>query len=325
MRTTHGASRLVLVLAVIALAIGCGRRLGGSTAVTEAEQTSLLTSTPSTSTTLPEGSTCAGREDCTTDQICVRSVCSYRLTSPAGEVLAAAARAQVEAGNLEGAVRTYDQAIAAFDAAEAPAPSRVVCGAASAAIRAARAPEARELAAKSADRCFRKSLPGAQERTEVQVALARLRYDGLALGRFDRPEPADRFFSDAPSRPTVDAIDIAIDMAQQQDQPGYAELRDALQAEPARRSIADCFIQDWELRHERQASASLTLKLTTRMRDMGDYDAFEGTVEVTKTGPAEEGFEPCLAGALTTALGSGPRMNRVVAWQAPFEVAARLQ
>lgn len=311
-------------IAVLALWTGCGRRLTANP-ITEAEQNAVLPSPAAPTTALPEGTSCAGRDDCTTDQICVRNVCSYRLTSAAGEILAAAARAQVEVGDLDGAVRTYGQAIAAFEATEAPVPSRVACGAAAAALRAAHTPETREAAAKSADRCFRKSLAGTPERTEVQAALARLRYDGLAITRFDRPEPADQFFSAPPTRPTVDAIDIAIDMAQQQDQPGYPELRLALQAEPARRAIADCFVQDWELRHERQASAALTLKLTTRLRDMGDYDAFEGTVEVARTTPAEEGFEACLATALTTVLGTGPRMSRVVAWQSPFEVAARLQ
>ena len=320
----HQTARFLLLFSALALTAGCSRRIA-TTPVADPEPSAVLPSAPEVLTALPEGTSCAGRGDCTTDQICVRNVCSYRLTSAAGEILATAARAQVDAGDLEGALRTYDQAVEAFDAAEAPVPARVVCGAAGASLRAARTPEARELAAKSADRCFRRSLPGAPERTDVQVALARLRYDGLAMGRFDRPEPADQFFSAPPTRPTVDAIDIAIDMAQQPDQPGYSELRAALQGEPARRSIADCFVQDWELRHERQASAALTLKLTTRLRDMGDYDAYEGTAEVTRTTPAEEGFEACLASALTTVLGAGPRLNRIVAWQSPFEVAARLQ
>jgi hypothetical protein len=317
-------TRFLLLVSVLALGTGCNRRATGG-ALIDPEPTGLAPPSPAPVTAVPDGTSCAGRGDCTTDQLCVRNVCTYRLTSASGEVLAAAARAQVEAGDLEGALRTFDQAIEAFEAAEAPVPSRLTCGVAAAALRAARTPEARELAAKAADRCFRKSLPGVPERLEVQTALARLRYDGLAIARFDRPEPADQFFSAPPTRPTVDAIDIAIDMAQQQDQPGYPELRVALQGEPARRAIADCFVQDWELRHERQASASLTLKLTTRLRDMGDYDAYEGTVEVTKTTAAEEGFEACLAGALTGVLGTGPRMSRVVAWQAPFEVAARLQ
>jgi hypothetical protein len=252
-------------------------------------------------------------------------VCGYRLTSAAGEVLAAAARAQVDAGDLEGAGRTYEQAFAAFAAAEAPLPVRVICGAAATALRAARTPEARETAAKSADRCFRRSLPGAPERADVQLALARLRYDGLDLSRFDEAEPAERFFSAPPSRPTVDAIDLAIDLVEQPEQPGFTDLRAAVLGEPARQAIADCFIQDWELRHERQATASLVVKLTSRLRDMGDFDTYEAAIEVQKTTLADDGFEPCVSNALGVALGTRPRLNRLVAWQTPLEIAARLQ
>jgi hypothetical protein len=281
--------------------------------------------TASPGTAQPEGAACTGRDDCPTDQLCVRGVCGYRLTSAAGEVLAAAARAQVDAGDLEGASRTYEQAFAAFEAAEAPLPVRVLCGAASTALRAARTPEARETAAKSADRCFRRSLPGAPERADVQLALARLRYDGLDLARFDQPESAERFFSAPPSRPTVDAIDLAIELTEQPDQPGFADLRTAVLGEPARQAIADCFIQDWELRHERQATASLVVKLTSRLRDMGEYDTYEAAIEVQKTTLAEDGFESCVAGALGVALATRPRLNRLVAWQTPLEIAARLQ
>ncbi len=325
-RARHAAHGALAIAALLVAAGGCGRRLANTGAGAEAEQRALVASTPAPpSTAQPEGAACTGRDDCPTDQLCMRGVCGYRLTSAAGEVLAAAARAQVEAGDLEGAGRTYEQAIAAFDAAEAPIPARLLCGAAAAALRAARTPEARETAAKSADLCFRRSLPGAPERADAQIALGRLRYDGLDLTRFDRPEPADRFFSAPPSRPTVDAIDLAIDLTEQPDQPGSPELRAAVLGEPARQAIADCFIQDWELRHERQASASLVLKLTSRFRDMGEYDTYEASVEVQKTTLAEDGFEPCVAGALTVALGARPRLTRLVAWQAPLEIAARLQ
>jgi hypothetical protein len=322
----HGHA-LALVACVLTglLAGGCGRRLAATGAVPETEQTAIPTTTPTPGTSQPEGAACTGRDDCPTDQLCVRGVCGYRLTSAAGEVLAAAARAQVEAGDLEGAGRTWEQAFAAFEAAEAPVPVRVLCGAAATSLRAARTAEARETAAKSADRCFRHSLPGAPERADVQLALARLRYDGLDLARFDQPEPADRFFSAPPSRPTVDAIDLAIDITEQPEQPGFADLRAAVLGEPARQAIADCFIQDWELRHERQATASLVVKLTSRLRDMGDYDTYDAAIEVQKTTLAEDGFETCVAAALGVTLATRPRMTRLVAWQTPLEIAARLQ
>lgn len=270
------------------------------------------------------GTTCGGRDDCASDQVCVQAVCRYRATSAAAEILAAGAAAQVEAGEVEGALRTYDQAVAAFHAANAPVPPEVVCGAAIAALRGARTPELRESAARRADTCFRGSLPGDAQRNEVRTSLARMRFDGLDAARFDRPEPADRFFALQPSRPTADAVAIAIDIPDR-DSAGFAEVRDTLRSDPAKHAIVDCFVQDWELRHQRQATASLVIRYQTTLRDMGDYDTFDPSLEVAPTTPAEDGFEPCLARALTATLAPGPRGHRIVAWQEPFEIAARLQ
>jgi hypothetical protein len=60
------------------------------------------------------------------------------------------------------------------------------------------------------------------------------------------------------------------------------------------------------------------------MRDMGTYDAFEPELLVEKTTVAEDGFEPCVARALSANL-TPPRSGRVVSWQAPLEVAAHVQ
>jgi hypothetical protein len=158
----------------------------------------------------------------------------------------------------------------------------------------------------------------------VTRALARLRYDGLDLERFDRGDRADRFFTKQPSRPTIDAMEIALDLPER-DHSGYQALATALRGEAATRAISDCFVQDWELRHQREVQASLVLKYATRMRDMGDYDVFEPQVDVTQTSLAQEGFEPCVAQALTEALRPGPRSTRAVDWQEPFAVGARLQ
>jgi hypothetical protein len=251
-------------------------------------------------------------------------MCRARRSSAAGEILAAAAQAQLDAGDLENAVDAFDKAIEAYDHAEVPVPPAILCRAAATAVRAARTPEAREAAAHTADRCFHGSMPGEPTRNEVATALARLRYDGLDPARFDRSDSTGRYFALEPSRPTVDAIDIAIDMPDRED-AGYSDLRDAIRADTATRAISDCFVQDWEIRHDRQASAALTLKLTTHLHDMGDYDSYDSAVEVAQTTAAEDGFEPCLARALTAALSPGPRLGRVIAWQVPFEVAAHLQ
>jgi hypothetical protein len=272
------------------------------------------------------GASCAGTPDCPGEQICVEGACRYQRTSVAGEVLASAGAAQLEAGDFAGAVRTFDQAIDAYDNAEAPVPPPILCGAAIAALQEGSGTDARERAAKRADACLRGSLPGDAQREAVLAALTRLRYEGLDARLFDQPEPAGRFFTMEPSRPTVDAIDIRVELPDADDR-GFDEVRQALQAEQARRAISDCFIQDWDLRHERNVSASLLLKVSSNMRDMGTYDIFVPSAEVAQTSLSQDGFEPCAAQALTDMLSDAlpSNLGRRVSWQHPFEITARLQ
>ena len=272
----------------------------------------------------PAGATCVGRGGCPADQRCVEGRCRYQATNVRGEVLAASGDALRESGDLDGALAIYVEAIGAFEDAEVPTPPDVLCGAALSALRLTGQEDGRERAGRMADACFRGSLPGDPLRVEALRALGRLRYDGLSLIAFDEEEPASRFFTERPSRPTVDAVEIGLDLPDE-DQPGYDDLKTLMQSEMGTRIIADCFIQDWELRHERQAHASLVLKLETRMRDMGDYDVYEGTATVEQRGVEVDGFVPCVAGALTGLFESeGTRSGRRSSWQIPFEVTAGL-
>lgn len=271
----------------------------------------------------PAGTTCEGREDCPSDQVCVDHVCRYRETSIAGEILASAAEGQVVAGDFEGAIRTYDQAIEHFDTAHAPVPPEVLCASASLILRTARDAEARERGARRADACFRSSVPGGPGRNEVRRAVARLRFEGLDTALFDRTEPAERFFTQEPSRPTVDALAIDVQLPESED-PGADQVREQLAGEAAHRAIAECFVQDWELRHERSAEAHLVMRYSTRLHDMGTYDTYEPEIAIEQTTVAEDGFEPCVARSLATAI-TAPRGSRVVAWQTNLEITARVQ
>lgn len=271
------------------------------------------------------GSTCHGREDCQGDLVCVAGVCHYPQTSASGEVLVAAAVGQLETGDLNGAVTTFDLAIEAFKGMNAPVPPGVLCEAALVSLRAATDAETREKAARRADACFRGSLPEDPVREDVATAIARLRYEGIDMALFDRATPPERFFTREPSRPTADAIEIAIDLPDH-DGAGYAAVGAVLEGDGARHAIADCFVQDWELRHQRSAAAPLIISFATRMQDMGDYDVFRPEVEIRATTLTEDGFEPCVSAALTAVVRAELRSARGgAAWQAPFDVRAQLQ
>lgn len=323
--------RAAVVPSIVALCIsaltasGCGRRGSLDTPGAGAGETAAGGSGGRNGPTSrpPAGMTCNGREACPSDQVCVASACRYRETSVAGEILATAARGQVEAGDWEGAIRTYDQAFEQFSAAHAAVPPELLCASAALILRTATDPEARERGARRADECFRASLPGAPERDEVRSAVARLRFEGLDTALFDRDEPAESFFTQEPSRPTIDALAIDVQLPDSEE-PGADHVREQLAGEAAHRAIAECFVQDWELRHERSAQANLVVRYATRLQDMGTYDVYEPTITVEKTTVAEDGFEPCVASALGSAI-TAPRGSRVTAWQTAMEITARVQ
>ncbi|MEM1417460.1 MAG: hypothetical protein AAGH15_21365 [Myxococcota bacterium] len=311
----RSSDRLCFLLLPLALAFGCdGFGSEGASAQLES----------SAAAPIPAGATCIASGDCTEGQLCVDGRCTYRRTSVAAEVLASAGHAQREAGDADGALSSYEQAIEAYRRSQAPVPPEVLCGAALAALRTPGEAELRERAARRADACFRGSLPGAPLRAEVLRALGRMRYDGLSLRAFDGEAPAERFFTEAPSRPTSDAVTLVLDLPLTEER-GFVAIAERLRGEEARAVMADCFIQDWELHHERAASASLLLKMSTRLRDMGTYDVYVPKVELVYEGVEVEGFAPCVAGALTAVLEEGMRLGRSAAWQVPLQLSAGLK
>lgn len=332
-RRSHRLLALAAVAVLCALALDACNRRGATLDPRPGDPTVPVTTiegtsgTPTTETAPtkrpPTGTTCGGRDDCPSDQVCVDGTCRYRETSVAGEILAASAGALVEAGDWEGAIRTYDDAIQAYNDAHAPVPAELLCGSASILLSTSTDADGRERGARRADQCFRSSLPGYPAREDVRRAVARLRFEGLDVALFDRAEPAERFFTGEVTRPTIDALAIDVQIPDAEDAT-LAPLRTALATDAARRAIAECFVQDWEVRHERNARASLVVRFATHLRDMGTYDVYEPELTLEQTTVSQDGFEPCVAGALQTAI-TFPRGARTVAWQTTVDIDVQVQ
>lgn len=270
------------------------------------------------------GATCAGHEDCTSDQVCIGGRCAYRNTSVAGEILAAAAMAQEQTGNWDGAMESYQTAFARFEEQDAPVPPEIACGAAELTLRTATDPDTRERGAEQADLCFRTTVSGHPARVPVQRALARLRYEGLDIALFDADEPAERFFTQEPSRPTVDVVVTELEMPDLEPEPaGFVAVREQLESAEGRRTVAECFIQDWEGRQQSEASAEIGIRYSTRLRDMGSYDVYERQISIEQTTSAEDGFEPCLANGLPSLFEADRRATRSESWNQVVRITAR--
>jgi len=272
------------------------------------------------------GATCSGRDDCSGDQVCVQGTCRYRATSVSGELLAAAAAAQEATGDWQGAMETYESAFERFREADAPVPPSIGCLAAELTLRNATDAESRERGATQADLCFRTTVPAHPARRPVLAALARLRFEGLDMNLFDGEEPAERFFTREATRPTVDVVRSDVQMPDLEPETrSHTAVRELIEGEDGRRMIAECMVQDWEGRHESEASAEIVLRFSSRLVDMGSYDVYQPRIEVERTTTSEDGFEPCLARSLPDLFDPDNRSIRGESWNQAIRINATIR
>lgn len=276
----------------------------------------------------PSGASCMSTLDCGPDDFCVEQHCRQTRTSAAGEVLAAEAAEHERQSHHAAAVAGYGAAIDAYRKGGVNVPADLFCSLSTASLRGATTREARELAAQQADQCLRASHAGLPSRTETVQLLAMLHVEGLDPLHFDETRPAAVFFTAEPDRPKGDSIEIEFDLPER-DSPGFSELTAGLRTTEARDAVSRCFIADWETQRQNRSEVALRLKFTSRMRDMGDYDAFEPSVELLQETDAAaaskaQTFASCVVEGLAPILKPGPKVNRVVSWEERFRVVAHL-
>lgn len=276
----------------------------------------------------PAGATCMSTLDCGPDDVCIEQHCRQTKTSATAEILAAAAATQARQNQHAGAVSAYTAAVDAFRKHAVKVPSDVLCSLATASLRGATTREARELAAQHADRCLRASHPGSSERATVVHMLSEQRAEGLDPAHFDEQQPAVRYFTAEPDKPKLESVEIEIDLPER-DAPGFSDLVAGVRTPEVRAMVSRCFIDDWERERHNRSEASLRIKFQSRMRDMGDYDSFQPSLEVTReiapgSTLAPSGFADCVMRGVESALAPGPKLNRVVAWEERLHVVAHL-
>ncbi len=279
------------------------------------------TSAPTRSSGTPAGASCTASRDCAEGQACVGETCRATRTTVQGELLAASAAQQLAAGEFVEANETYVAALRAFEQANVPVPPAVLCGSAEAALGSPREAVPREIAARRAFACFRGSLPGDPARVRVLEKVAEVRHEGLDLAAFDEAETPTEFFTAPRRRPDPGAVRVHVELAGQPG-AGSAEIDARLQSAPVAQAVVACFLADWELHHQRRVEATLPIRVSSRLRDMGSYDIYEASVSIDAGGPEERGFGPCTARALESIFAESIRMARTVSWNASITVRA---
>ncbi|MBC7173393.1 MAG: hypothetical protein H5U40_13220, partial [Polyangiaceae bacterium] len=179
----------------------------------------------------------------------------------------------------------------------------------------------REVAARRADACFRGSLPGDGSRGRVLAKLAPLLDEGLDVAAFDEPDTPSEFFTAPPQRPQPDSVQVRIELGGGMG-PGSETVDQRLQSDSVVASVVACFLEDWERHRRRSVEASLPLRVSSRLRDMGSYDVYEGRVTVDASGLPERSFARCAARAVEAAFAESFRLPRTVSWEATATVAA---
>ncbi len=240
----------------------------------------------------PDGASCTSRPDCGSGQVCVANVCRYRTTSAPGEVLATAADNAMSAGDTETAVRSYRDAIRAFDEAGAPVPGALYCTAANAALSVATTADQREATKRDIEGCLRGTLPGDANRQGIVRTLARLRHRGLEIARLGASANGAgvTLFRAAEGAPTIESVHVQVHLPQG---PGLGETLHKIFAEDESTArIKRCFITELGQRPENRATARFRLT----------YNTNASTIGIAASTTAASGFDACVRTSLAEAV-----------------------
>jgi hypothetical protein len=268
------------------------------------------------------GETCGRSADCVGERACVEGQCRATRTSIAGELLAASGRELFLGGDPAAAFESYRGALQAFERRDVEIPPDVRCEAAEASIVAGDLAVPRDQAARLVHECALASLPGSSARRKALEALARLRLDGLDVERLDRDEPADAYFTGRPARPAADAVRVSLDIPDG-NEPAWSEVKAKIDSDSVRLAAVDCFLQAWEASRSDAENAALEVTFRSKLKDLGDFDVFEGEPSLAEL--PGDGFGPCVSRALGKKVGGSFRVKRTTSWTMPVRVSARLR
>jgi hypothetical protein len=178
-----------------------------------------------------EYETCSASRDCAAELRCFDHACRRAARSTVGDYFAAAGALARTRGDIEGAVASYAQALAHYDAEKVPVPPELDCGY-GAALAAGKAKKERaELGARVLHRCVLAAPAGSRLRDQALGELAGLADAGLDPVLLGATKLADLYLTKSAARPAPDKTTIAVTATPPPAGKSYALIPDKL-AEP---------------------------------------------------------------------------------------------
>lgn len=197
---------------------------------------------------------CSDASQCQTGLQCVGGQCVLEAASAVGDYHAAAGRAALAEGDVEGAIERFSRAVSQYEADELTPPAWLYCEQGRALVAGRDNPERAEIGARVLHRCLLRTPPGSEERRRALDSLARLDALGLEPLALSRTEPADAYLTRTPEQRRPDEVEVEVEGDDTRAQ-SFRNLISHLEDE----DLGDAFTPCWDAYFEETGEVELVL------------------------------------------------------------------
>jgi hypothetical protein len=243
-----------------------------------------------------ESESCGTTVECAEGLRCFDQVCRRTDRSIVGDYLANLGLIRREAGDAEGALAAYAEALKRYEIEKRAVPADVECGYGYTLAIGRADKERAELAARVLHRCVAGSPAGSDAYQAALQGIALLDDVGFDPEHLVREEPADIYLSKAPARPKTESLKVEVTASPVPTAKSWPGTVEAIQG--ARAALVAC----WE--KQKGASISVPVPMSSVYKDSG-YDDEPGyylTGVDPKAPPATDEVGQCVRDAVGPAV-----------------------
>ncbi|MBZ0238662.1 MAG: hypothetical protein K8M05_40500 [Deltaproteobacteria bacterium] len=225
---------------------------------------------------------CGTTSHCAEGLRCWERVCQRAERSALGDYQAARGARFLATNDIDSAIASYAEGLAAYESAKLTVPPDVDCAYGLALARARGKKDKAELAARVLHRCLLAVPVVGPLRAQALAGLAELGQVGLDPNQIARPQLADLYLTRAPSKPPIDKLQVTVTADPAPRGRTYALIPERLGEADARSALVACWEKNFAATQAKELSVKLPLEVKYRP---SDYDDEPGTYALN-WGPA---------------------------------------